>query len=1298
MKSLVCPIFLTIFLLISGKDLTGQVAVSASDTADYPYWVQMMQDPEANFFSTVSAFNKYWENRPIRKGRGWKVFKRWEYIMQGRISLDGTKPAPDKVFKAWQAYASGNRSVIGNWVSLGPSTIPAPGPAGYEGLGRLNVVAFHPTDQNKIYVGSPSGGFWLSNDNGSTWSTTTDNMPTIGVSAIAVDYSNPATILMGTGDRDHGDAPGMGVFRSANSGLTWTVSNSGMGNTTVCKIIQHPTNSAIYLAATTDGIYRTTNGGSFWTQTFTADSKDICFNPSNPSIVYIESNSNFYRSTDNGLTFVQITSGLTSAQRGAIAVTPANPNYVYFLQSDNSSGYKGVYRSVNAGLNFTVQSTVPNILDWSCDGSGSGGQGWYDLVIVADRTNANVVYVGGIDVWKSLDGGVSWTKKTHWAGGCDLPAVHADCHYLGFSPVTGRLYTGNDGGIYYSDDGGTNWTDCTVGMTIGQIYKIGQSQTDAGKTINGFQDNGTYTNLSTGWVATGGGDGMECAVDYQNAAYTYHTIYFGDIFRRYNNENELKIAGNGVFGINESGGWVTPFILSEDDPKRMFVGYKNIWRCNDVRVSSPVWSKISSGETEDCSVLEQSPANIDILYVVRWGSMVRTENANAASPLWTSCTLPGGYTPTDIEAHPTNPDIVYATAGNSVYKSVNRGVSWTLVPGTLPGVPINAIVFDKNSNEGLYIGTQTGVLYKNPELTDWVIYSNGLPVVDIRELEIYYDATYPENNRLMAATYGRGLWKSDLIETGPLNPSALTASTVSNVQINLTWNKNTSNNNVMLAWSPVASFGTPQAGVTYNAGSAIPGGGTVLYAGSGTSFNHINLSQGTSYYYRAWSYDAVHKYSIGTSAEATTFSAPHADFVSGNYTPAVSETVTFTDISGFMPTGWSWSFSPSTVTYVNGTSSTSQNPEVVFSAEGQYSVTLTATNSFGSGTETKTNFISIIPVAYCTPTCIYGTGWGDYISHVQLGDIDNQTGALESPYYAYYSSMTASLTLGSVNTITLSPGTEEASHIAVWIDYNRDGDFEEAEKLGSVYIPPMPSSETISFTVPEGALTGVTRMRVREVWDVSDFYACSDEYYGETEDYNVIILSNDRSLRLTLLLEGLYNGTSLNKAQNVEGDQFEGNVADQIGIELHHSTPPYATAVGPYIVNVNTDGTVQVGIPAALSSSYYVVVHHRNSVETWSGSAIAFNQPVITYNFTTSANQAFGSNMKLVSGKYLIYGGDVNQDGYVDTGDMTPVDNDSANFASGYLNTDVNGDGFVDTGDMTIIDNNSAGFVGAVTP
>lgn len=741
------------------------------DTANYPYWIEMMQDPSANFFQTQRAFELYWQGRPVTKGCGWKVFKRWEYRMQFRVAPDGTRPAPDAVVRAMEQYQDASLSTNGNWISLGPSVIPLPGPAGYEGIGRLNVVAFHPTDQNKLYVGAPSGGFWMTSDGGATWTTTTDSLATLGVSAVLVDYSNVSKILIGTGDRDAGDAPGLGVYKSLNGGLTWSASNTGMGSKTVGKIIQHPTNSQIFLAATSGGVYRSTDGGSSWTQTRSGNFKDICFKPGDPTIVYAATGADFYRSSDNGVTFAQITSGLTSGQRGVIAVTPANSAYVYFLQSNSSSGYKGLYRSTDSGLNFSTQSTTPNILDWTCNGGGSGGQGWYDLALAADPANADVVYVGGVDIWKSTNGGQTWAINAHWYGGCSVPAVHADCHFLGYSPVNGRLYAGNDGGIYWTNDGGTNWNDVTVGMTIGQMYKISQSQTVKQQVIAGHQDNGTYTLYPGGWYATGGGDGMECAIDYQNASYMYHTIYYGDIFRTINNGSEVQIAGNGTGGITEDGAWVTPFILSKSDPKVSFAGYKNIWRCTDVKASSPSWTKISdnlggSNSSNLCD-LEQSPVNHNVLYASRYDNkFFRSDNALGGTVTWTDLTssLPATGTIADIAAHPTDENILYVVLGSGVYKSINKGASWTTITGTLPSVTKNAIVYYKNGpGESLYVGTDAGVYYKDQTTSGWISYKAGLPVnAIVSELDIYYDNDSISADVIRAGTYGRGLWSSTM--------------------------------------------------------------------------------------------------------------------------------------------------------------------------------------------------------------------------------------------------------------------------------------------------------------------------------------------------------------------------------------------------------------------------------------------------------------------------------------------------------------------------------------------------------
>ncbi|KAF0198950.1 MAG: BNR/Asp-box repeat-containing protein [Bacteroidetes bacterium] len=192
--------------------------------------------------------------------------------------------------------------------------------------------------------------------------------------------------------------------------------------------------------------------------------------------------------------------------------------------------------------------------------------------------------------------------------------------------------------------------------------------------------------------------------------------------------------------------------------------------------------------------------------------------------------------------------------------------------------------------------------------------------------------------------------------------------------------------------------------------------------------------------------------------------------------------------------------------------------------------------------------------------------------------------------------------------------------------------------------------------------------------------------------------STNKTLNLTLFLEGLFNGTGMNHAQNASGNQFAGNTADQVTVELRNATPPYSLAGGPFLANAGNTGATSLIFTGLPDNNYYIVVKHRNSIETWSNSPVLFISPLINYDFTSSASQAFGGNLKPVSGKYVIFGGDVNQDGQVDSGDMTPVDNDAGNFTSGYIASDANGDGTIDTADVTILDNNSAEFVGAVTP
>ena len=227
-------------LIISIAAFTQSNTKYNADYASHPYWIEMMQDHSVNFYEVQKAFNAYWENREITKGCGWKPYKRWEWWQARHIYPDGTRHEPDLIYKEYTKYLTshpGAEKSNGNWTNLGPIDVPS---KGYAGLGRINAIAFHPTNPDIVFIGAPAGGCWKFNAATSEWMSTTDVLPTLGVSSIVVNWNNPDNILIGTGDRDAGDAAGMGVFRSMDGGLTWEQWNTGMGNTTVGRLLQHP--------------------------------------------------------------------------------------------------------------------------------------------------------------------------------------------------------------------------------------------------------------------------------------------------------------------------------------------------------------------------------------------------------------------------------------------------------------------------------------------------------------------------------------------------------------------------------------------------------------------------------------------------------------------------------------------------------------------------------------------------------------------------------------------------------------------------------------------------------------------------------------------------------------------------------------------------------------------------------------------------------------------------------------------------------------------------------------------------
>lgn len=858
-----------------------------------------LQQGTVSFYDIQKAFNEYWQPYQVEQGyyvsaegkrvkaTGWKQFKRWEWYWENRVDRKtGEFPkttAWEELQKSLKDNPSGVNSTSGNWTSAGPSSSPG----GYAGLGRINCVAFHPTDNNTIYAGSASGGMWKTSNGGASWSVLTDNLPVMGLSDICVNTANPDIIYIATGDKDGGsvwslgggqsnDNRSVGVMKSFDGGESWNTTGlifQLSDNDIVYRLLMNPSDNNMLYAATSAGLYQTTDAGITWNNIYSAVRFcDLEFKPGTPGTVYGSTLSgDIYRSVDGGSVWSSRLT--TSYARVEIAVSPANADIVYAIMEDPSPSESPVYKSTNGGTTFTrvFNSGTVSLLGYECDGSDmNGSQASYDLTIAADPTNANIVYVGGINVWKSTNGGSAWSINTHWSGTCSGTAtnMHADQHYFAYQPGTNDLFLGNDGGLYKTTNSGSSWSYIGSGMVNSQLYRLGVSQTGTGEVICGLQDNGTKS-LSGGiWEDVKGGDGMECLIDFSNANIQYGTYVEGQITRTSNHwgsSTDIEPAAAGP------GAWVTPFIIDPVNNQTLYAGYTDVWKTTN---SGTSWTQISTINSPDkIRSMAISASNNQILYVADPVTIWKTTNGGTS---WSDITtgLPVAYCNiTYISVKADDPQTVWVSLGGynalKVFQTTNGGTTWSDISGGLPSIPVMCVIQNKlvTNRIELYAATDVGVYFKKGS-SNWQLFSSGLPNVLTTELEIYY-APVPENSKIYVATFGRGLWKSDLYNDGTA-PTNLAASPVSSSQVHLSWVNNINNDPVVVAFNTTNTFGSPVNGSNYNAGNTIPGGGTVIFNGSATSFDHTSLLENTTYFYKVWAMQTGTVYSTGITASITT--------------------------------------------------------------------------------------------------------------------------------------------------------------------------------------------------------------------------------------------------------------------------------------------------------------------------------------------------------------------------------------------------------------------------------------------
>ena len=807
--------------------------------------VLQAQTTGENFFEIRKRANDFFAANG-KKAFGYKQFKRLEWYFSTRVDLGG-RMVNNSQYKQ-DALAKTNRmaglqtnspnSVTANtgaWSLVGPTSVSG----GKNGIGRVNRITFHPTSASTFYVSSAGGGLWRTTNSGAGWTCLTNGLPNINTSGMVINYNNTNQMYLLTGDGEslNGGAYGqfnygkysIGVLKTMDGGQTWFQTGLSFDETDkvkAYKIVIHPTNPNIIMVATNNGLYRTTDGGNNWTLATgvsTFEVWDIEFKPGSPSTVFTASKSAFYRSVNDGASF-QLTNSIPGSNQGrtALAVCPSNTNRVYVLAGKviGDSHFRGFLRFNDADASLTFINDSPNILGRDGSGIDSADQSGYDLALAVKPDNSAYVITGGIREWITTNSGSSFTFQNN-------TDYHDDIHDLAYNPLNNNLYMCSDGGVYVSTDHGASWADLNSGLAVSQYYKIAVSQTNANLIMGGLQDNGTNrrsTNVSS-FTQVVGADGMDCS--FGNASTTaYASIQEGEFYRSTNSGASFTRIITPAFleGLNISLGtnWVVPIAVHPADDDTIYLSYSKAlvkaWRgtfgwSNFEQLYSFGGTFIKVGQSNSKRLYNGSN-DYDIgsgakNYIARsddggnnW-TVIRNQSRSTTPPV------------TDLAINPGNSLEIWLTYGGytdgtKVFYSSDGGANFTNISGSLPNVPINTVVYGNDANDGndpVYIGTDIGVFYRDNSLGDWIPYNNGLPVVEVTDIE--FSAA---DSKIRIGTYGRGIWESTLYSSCPADINLTTA----NQAINMPYYQQAGNSITSTAWV----YGTGSK-VFYKAGNQI---------------------------------------------------------------------------------------------------------------------------------------------------------------------------------------------------------------------------------------------------------------------------------------------------------------------------------------------------------------------------------------------------------------------------------------------------------------------------------------------
>lgn len=767
---------------------------------------------------------------PGYKLPGVKQLLRKDYMMQSRVSLNGDLSEIDYV-SAFEEYIkfkqkaekSNELLALNEWTFIGPSVRPIQrnGSESDRGTGRANVIRIDPSNDNILWVGAAGGGVWKSTDKGKTWkSFDITGFASLGISDIAIAKSNSNIVYAATGDKNTGgngsgglyNFNSIGLLKTVNGGNTWELTNFIKGtqpsnSRLIYKVLVHPTNPNNVFVSASNGFFESTDGGDSWeTIDATRAYGDLEFHPTNPGLIYALRTDSYasktirtYNTTSKQFISEQL---YTSAIRGEIAVTKANPDLVMLLFANTNSAFRSIEKSTNRGATWFTTTSINNGINYLGFGDGKGqdlqqGQGWYDLTINISPTNENEVYIGGVNIWKSVNGGTSFNLATYWQFIQGYPFVHADQHYLEFDSK-GTIYSTNDGGVRYSTNSGNSWNDISDGLAISQFYRFSQSMQDPNFFVAGAQDNSTFVNDNNTWYEALGGDGFHTAIDPKNDSFVYGSSNIGGsgglIYRSSNRGVSFTTSlGPAQYGTGESAAWVTPFEVDPFDGNKLYAGYENIWVSSNKGIQGS-WTRLTNfGANANVRYIAISPVDNNKLFCSIAGNLIEV---NKTTGSW-NIIYQSGNQINSVFTDLVNPNVVYVALGG--FSSSNKVVriengNATNITYNLPNFSANSIIQQPITGD-LFVGMDAGV-YKLPKnQTNWTIFDKGLPTTVVSELEIQ-----KSTGKLRAATHGRGIWEVELFDCN-LTPPTISANGKVDLcegeSVVLTYNGNSTN----IEWS-----------------------------------------------------------------------------------------------------------------------------------------------------------------------------------------------------------------------------------------------------------------------------------------------------------------------------------------------------------------------------------------------------------------------------------------------------------------------------------------------------------------